>query len=218
MTCKDRQRATRAGAGTPDAAATDTAVRQALLESRRQLRGFLRRRLGNAEEAEEVLQAFMLRAIEHSAELRDVATVRGWLSRILANIIADHQRHAARRRQRETVMSPEHFDTFPGEPDEDLDEAICNCLHKLLPTLKPDQADLIRRIDLAGEPREVVASRLGITVGALNVRLHRARRALKQRLEEMCLTCPVHGYLDCGCEEAEASRRRLANAQGVEDL
>jgi len=190
------------------AGAATAAVRQALVESHRQLLGFLNRRLGSAEEAGDVMQTFMLRAIDRAAELRDIHAVRGWLSRILATSIADHQRGAARRRQREAVMSPESFDAFSIEPDTELDEAICNCLYKLLPTLKPQYAEVIRRVDLLEESREQVAASLGVSVGNLGVRLHRARQALKQRLVDMCITCPVHGFLDCGCETAERARRR----------
>jgi RNA polymerase sigma-70 factor (ECF subfamily) len=201
-----------------EAVAPDAAVRRALVESRGQLLGFLRRRLGSEDEAEEVLQDFVLRALARSKDLRDVRSVRGWLSRILATSIADHQRRAARRRQRETVMSPDHFDAYPAEPDHDLEEAVCNCLYKLLPTLRAEYAEVIWRIDLMGEDRATVAARLGITANTLGVRLHRARQALKRRLEEMCLTCPVHGYLDCGCEEAERIRRRYADARDAGDL
>ena len=87
-------------------------------------------------------------------------TVRGWLSRILATSIADHQRQAAQRRQREDVMTPEFFETVPGDVDAELEEAVCNCLYKLLPTLNADYAEVIWRIDLMGEEREAVAERL----------------------------------------------------------
>ena len=187
--------------------AADAAVRRALVESRRQILNFLQRRLGNSEAAEDVLQAFMLRAIERSTQLRDVRSVRGWLSRILATTIVDHQRRSTRR-QREAVMHPNDIEALEIEADEELDEAVCNCLYKLLPTLKPDYAEVIWRVDLLGEPRDRVAASLGVTLNNVTVRLHRGRQALKRRLEEMCLTCPIHGFLDCRCEEAERARRR----------
>ncbi|WP_239025203.1 RNA polymerase sigma factor [Rhodoligotrophos defluvii] len=196
--------------------ATDATVRRVLVESHRQLLGFLRRRSGSTEEAEEVLQVFMLRAIERSAELRDVRTVRGWLSRILATTIIDYQRRAARRR--EAIMRPDEFEGLSVEPDVELDEAVCNCLYKLLPTLKPEYAEVVWRVDLVGEPRDRVAASLGVTLNNVTVRLHRGRRALKKRLEEMCLTCPVHGFLDCHCEAAERARRRRTEAAGAPDL
>jgi len=207
----------RSGSGDEHDAATkaaDAAVRGALVESRRQILGFLQRRLGSSESAEDVLQAFMLRAIERSSQLRDVRTVRGWLSRILATTIVDHQRRFGRRRQRETVMSPNDIEAFEIEADEELDEAVCNCLYKLLPTLKPEYAEVIWRVDLLGEPRERVAASLGVTLNNVTVRLHRGRQALRKRLEEMCLTCPIHGFLDCRCEEAERARGRRGELAG----
>ena len=200
------------------AKAADAAVRRALVESRRQILSFLQRRLGSSEAAEDVLQAFMLRAIERSTQLRDVRTVRGWLSRILATTIVDHQRRSARRRQREAVMNPNDLEAIEIEADEELDEAVCNCLYKLLPTLKPEYAEVIWRIDLLGEPRERVAASLGVTLNNVTVRLHRGRQALKSRLEEMCLTCPIHGFLDCRCEEAERVRRRRNELTGGAEL
>lgn len=188
------------------------AVRLALTESHQHCLSYLQRRLGSVEEARDVMQSFMLRAIDRADALRDVATVRGWLSRLLATSIADHQRKAARRRQRETVMSPDFFDTNPAA-DAELEAAVCACLHHLIVTLKPDHADIIRRIDLNEEPRAAVAADLGITMSTLAVRLHRARAILKQRLIEMCLTCPEHGFMDCGCDTARQSALLRAAAE-----
>ena len=50
------------------------------------------------------------------------------------------------------------------EPDVELDGAVCNCLYKLLPTLKPDYADVIWRADIFGEPRDRIAASLGTTL------------------------------------------------------
>lgn len=187
----------------------DAAVRRALVEGRQHILRFLLRRLGDADAAEDVLQTFMLRAIDRSEQLRDVRAVRGWLSQILASSIADYGRKVARQRQREVVMAPTDLESFQDGFDEELDEAICNCLYKLLPTLKQEYAEVIWRVDLQEQPREAVAKDLGITLNNLTVRLHRGRQALKTRLEQMCLTCPVHGFLDCDCDAAEMVRARF---------
>jgi DNA-directed RNA polymerase specialized sigma24 family protein len=86
----NKERRGREQDGSSAAKATDAAVRRALVESRQDLLAFLRRRLGNREEAEDVLQRFSLRALERASDLRDVHTVRGWLGRILASTIVDH--------------------------------------------------------------------------------------------------------------------------------
>lgn len=114
-------------------------------------------------------------------------------------------------------MSPEFFATVAGTPDPELDAVVCACLHPLLASLKPDYADLIARVDLRDEPRDQVAASLGISVANLAVRLHRARQSLRQRLVEMCLTCPEHGFLDCGCDSARRGElRRQAAAKSSE--
>src|SRR6266567_4296862 len=192
----------------------DAAVRRALVEARLEFLTFLRRRLGSRDEAEEVLQRFSLRALEHASELRDVRTMRGWLGRILASTIVDHQRRVIRRRRQEVAMEQTDVENVAAEPDSAFDGAVCNCLYKLLPTLRPDYAEMIWRADLLGEPRDRIAASLGVTLNNVSVRLHRGRQALKKRLEEMCLTCPVHGFLDCRCDEAERIRQRREAVPG----
>lgn len=194
--------------------ATDAAVRRALVESRQDLSAFLRRRLGGREEAEEVLQRFSLRALERASDLRDVRTVRGWLGRILASTIVDHQRRAIRTRRREVAMEQTDIESLAVEPDVELDGAVCNCLYKLLPTLKAEYAEVVWRADILGEPRDRIAASLGTTLNNVTVRIHRGRQALKKRLEEMCLTCPVHGFLDCRCHEAERIRQERLETCG----
>jgi RNA polymerase sigma-70 factor (ECF subfamily) len=191
---------------------TDAAVRRALVESRQELLDFLRRRSDSLEEAEELLQRFSLRALERASNLRDVRTVRGWLGRVLASTIADHHRLISRRRRRETTMEQIDIEGAAAAPDSELDGAICSCLYKLLPTLKPEYAEVIWRADILGEPRDRIATSLGTSLNNVTVRLHRGRQALKKRLEEMCLTCPVHGFLDCRCDEAEHIRHQHAAA------
>lgn len=183
----------------------DAAVQRALIEARQEILLFLQQRLRNRDEAEEVLQRFSVRALERAFQLRDVQTVRRWLGRILATTIIDYQRSANRRRRREIQVDQAELDSLPA--DAELDAAICNCLYRLLPTLKPEYADIVWRADILGEPRDRLAVSLGTSLNNVTVRLHRGRQALRKRLEEMCLTCPVHGFLDCHCETAEKIRR-----------
>mgnify|MGYP000010997003 FL=1 len=189
----------------------DNAVQHALVEAQKQILQFLRRRLGDRDAADEVLQRFSLRALERVSQLHDVRMVRGWLGRILATTIVDHQREAARRRRREVVIDQTEVENLPV--DEELDAAICNCLYRILPTLKAEYADIIWRADILGEPRDRVAASLGTSLNNVTVRLHRGRQALRKRLEEMCRTCPVHGFLDCHCEKAEQLRKAFAEAK-----
>lgn len=183
----------------------DAAVQRALVEAREEMLVFLQRRLRSRDDAEEVLQRFSLRALERASQLRDIRTVRGWLGRILATTLVDHQRNLSRRRRRETPVDEAELEIEPV--DAELDAAVCNCLYRLLPTLKPEYSDIVWRADILGEPRDRLAASLGTSLNNVTVRLHRGRQALRKRLEEMCRTCPIHGFLDCHCEKAEKIRK-----------
>jgi RNA polymerase sigma factor (sigma-70 family) len=183
----------------------DAAVRRSLIEGRHIIIAFLTRRVG-ADDAEEVFQRFAVRALESTDNLRDIRSLRTWLSRILMSTLVDHLRQRGRRHRREQLASESELESVGGVSDPEATETVCACLYKVLPTLRPVYAEVVWRVDLLGEPRERTAASLGTTLGNVNVRLHRGRLALRRRLEEMCLTCPVHGFLDCQCDEAERVR------------
>ena len=165
---------------------------------------FLRRNLGNQSEAEEVMQQFYLRVVAHASQLRKEESALAWLRRVLQSALSDYRRRAAVRARAEADFARKDA-AVPPSPD-DLEAFVCRCLSKLLPLLKPEYAEVLRRVDLENEPRETAASSLGLTPGNLTVRLHRARKALRRALELTCETCPVHGYLDCGCEYTKRLR------------
>ena len=192
----------------------EAVVRRALAEGHDALLQFLTRRLGSRDEAEEVLSAFYIRILDRAHDLRHPASLHGWLRRVLTTTIADHYRHRAVSSKAETDWAV----TTMANALEETEGTLCICFYKLLPTLKPEYAEVIQRVDLEGEPRKTVAADLGVTVNALGVRLHRGRAALKRRLQQTCLTCPVHGFFDCHCEYAERVRnavRRVTRTSSV---
>lgn len=159
---------------------------------------FLERRLGNRSDAEDVLQAAFLKLVAHEGSLRDEDKLVPWFYQLLRNLIVDHYRHRdAVNRLEESVAA----DASPSTTglDDALLAAVCTCVNDLIPTLKEEHAELVRRVELGEEPLHQVASDLGITSNNASVRLHRARRALREALQNACGACADHGCLDCGC-------------------
>lgn len=177
---------------------TDPAVRATLEENHRDFLRFLTRRLRNRDEAEEVLQDFYLRALDKAHGLRNAETAVAWLYRVLRTTLMDHFRKRTRETNARKGFALE--DQSVVDPDVELQAEVCRCVYTLLPVLPDRYAQLIWRVDLAGEPRADVAAMLGITTNNLGVRLHRARQALKEALLLSCTTCPEHGFDDCGCD------------------
>lgn len=173
---------------------------ETLLADRARFLAFVAKRVG-PEDAEDVLQAALVRAVAHADEVRDDERVVAWFYRILRNAVADHFRtRAAARRTEDAVRS----EPWPDAATPEDVRTLCRCFEPLVAALPSDQARVLRRVDLE-EARPVdVAAEDGITPNAAMVRLHRARRALRDRLLESCRACAAHGCLDCSCRRAPA--------------
>lgn len=145
-----------------------------------------RRLTGNEEDASDVVQEAYLRAWRGIGKFRGEAQFSTWLYRITANAAATHVNR--RRRQRTEPIDeifepadlrPEVQPAAAAESAESL-ERISGALDELPSKLR----SVIVLKDVYGLPHEAIADELGITVAAAKVRLHRARRRLRDLLYE----------------------------------
>lgn len=173
-----------------------------LIAHRHAFHAFLSRRVGDDTFAEDLLQQCFIKALAHAHSLKQMDRAIPWFYRILRHALIDYYR----ARQTDTKRAQAFLDdaaTLDVQHVPSLDElqpTICACLDRLLLTLRPGYAELIRRIDLSGESLQSVAADLQLTTNNVTVRLHRARQALRQTLEEACGICSKHGCLNCTCE------------------
>ena len=174
------------------------AVNQRLLAGRKEFLGYLRRRLGSLDDAEDALQNFSLKVIRAAQSSGQEGKINAWMGQILRHTLIDHYRRRAVRQRAETAYAHELSITAVAT-DADQSNGTCRCLHKALPRLRSDQAEILRRADLEEEPRARIADDFGLTTNAFNVRLHRARQALRQELETSCPAFRDGSFLDCGC-------------------
>ena len=172
-----------------------------LLDRREALLGFIRSKINDDELAEDILQESLLRAMQSAGDLQDEEKLIPWFYRILRNAITDtYRRHAAAARRLERYALEQPSEDIP---EEDY-ERLCECFRSVLPTMKPEYAQLIESMDLSNEEPEQVAERLEITRNNLKVRHHRARQQLRERLVDTCRTCAAHGCIDCTCSSSTA--------------
>ncbi|RMD89440.1 MAG: RNA polymerase sigma factor [Alphaproteobacteria bacterium] len=180
------------GAGAVGAAARRAVVERALVTHRAAHLGWLRRRLDNPADVEDLYQDFCLRALAKAGQLRDDGAVHGWLKRLLFSILQDHYRlrHATRRGLDALAAAEAIAGQGSTETDAPAHEPqLCACVHEQLLRLRPDHQELLRELDFHGRSREEMAASLGLSSGTLRVRLHRARRALKETLRTACPRC-----------------------------
>lgn len=182
-------------------AASDSTVIRRLTECRSEFLRFFRRRLSRPEDAEDAFQEFCLKVVRAAETPEAGGKIDAWLRRVLRNTLTDVYRRRAARQQAEAAYEAEPRETLiqadAGEP-----EKPCECVHDAVPMLRPDYAEIIRRADLDEEPRERIAADLGLTVNNIGVRLHRARRALKEKIEERCPMCCDGSFRSCDCRPA----------------
>ena len=182
------------------ASETTTPAVLALVESHRRFLAFLERRTGSRDEAEEILQEAFVKGIERAGEIRDEERAVAWFYRLLRNALADRWRKRAAERRGEEMLARELADA--AQPAPEIANQLCHCFEPLLPTLKREHETILRQVDLEGMRPIDFAMKEGITPNNAMVRLHRARRALRDRLEHSCRTCAEHGCLDCSCKPA----------------
>ncbi len=170
-----------------------------LVQNHRRFLSFLEARLGDRDEAEELLQTAYAKALDATTELRSGEFVVAWFYRLLRNATIDHyRRRGAEQRSKLRLVAEVPSD----EPSGDWLAEVCRCVTTLLDTVPPHYRELLERVDLRGEVVSHVAASLGLTPGNARVRLHRARHALRARLVQSCGTCADHGCLDCRCERS----------------
>lgn len=179
--------------GTPE-------VLRLLLDNHARFLGFLERRVGSRDEAEDILQEAFVRSVDRAGSLRDAESATAWFYRVLRNAVIDHYRREGSRSRAVERLAAEA--ETPPEPDEELDRAACACVTALVDTLKPEYGTALRRVDLEGQSVRGFAEEAGITPTNAGVRLHRAREALRRQLARSCGTCLEHGCLDCTCDAA----------------
>lgn len=157
-------------------------------------RGFLRKRLPDPETADDILQQNLLKALQDGS-WDEKQNPSAWFHRVLRNAVSDFYRARAVRERREE----RHAATESAAADDAPREEACECFRALLHDLKPEYAGALEIVDLEGRKPREAAELAGTSVENMNVRLHRARRALRKKLEENCGVCSEHGCLNCVC-------------------
>ncbi len=142
---------------------------------------------GNEEDARDVAQEAYLRAFRALKRFRGDARFSTWMYRITANCASTHLSRRSRGRHDELAEEDAVVDERPESDPEGMAEA--GLLRDRVTEALGDLPDILRAVvvlrDVYDLPHDAIASELGITESAAKVRLHRARRKLRERLFPM---------------------------------
>ncbi len=153
-------------------------------ETIERLRAFVEARVGDREVAADITQDVIVRSIASGA-LERVDNPAAWLYRAARNAVIDHYRT---RRATHTLDDPDEWpdpDASDGLPNAATRE-LSKCLQPLLDQLPSQARDALVRVDVDGQTQNRAALDLGISLSGMKSRVQRARRDLKQLLEQCC--------------------------------
>ncbi len=166
----------------------------ALSNERARYVSFAKRKVRSGADAEDLVQQALVRATERISTLKATDRLDAWFYRILRNTIADHHAEWALREKKLHELAKE-VDTGTDE-----DVASCACSLGLLERINPDYREMLTRIDIDEESITELANSKGLTVNNATVRLHRARKSLRDELLAFCGTSSAKDCADCGCD------------------
>jgi RNA polymerase sigma-70 factor (ECF subfamily) len=148
--------------------------------------GVALRMLGSRAEAEDVAQDAFLRAYRSVAEFRGDAKLSTWLYAITSRLCLNRLGSAAHQRTRHgdeaIAQVADEGEDAAGQVERREREAT---LHAAIAELDDDRRLVVVLADLEGLAYEEIAGALGVPVGTVRSRLHRARMELRQRLEKL---------------------------------
>jgi RNA polymerase sigma-70 factor (ECF subfamily) len=149
--------------------------------------GFIRARVRDAWQAEDLTQETFLQARRRIDSLRDMACIKPWLFRIAYNICQDHFRAKQNQLASDRPMDDAEGVIHPHRPEKWFEQQQMGaCLQKQILLLPASYRTVLWLYDVLGFTHKEIAEVLAIEEGTMKVRLHRARRKMKTILESNC--------------------------------
>jgi RNA polymerase sigma-70 factor (ECF subfamily) len=143
------------------------------------LRRYARALTGNATHADDLVQDALDRAWSRMRQWQPDTNLRAWLFTIMHNLHVNTLRRNSRQNDWESLDQREFEDHQPPSQDRAME---LQDLEKGLARLSPEQREVLILVCVEGMSYEEVASVLGIAVGTVMSRLHRARSEMRRWL------------------------------------
>jgi RNA polymerase sigma-70 factor (ECF subfamily) len=152
-----------------------------------------RRLVGSREEAEDLVQETYARAFRSWRSFTPGTNLRAWLFRILTNLNVDRGRRSQRAPDTQPLEESDYYlanklASAGGEEvlDQDLvvERLSQDSIVKALSEISPQFRDAVVLVDIGDFTYADAAQILDVPIGTVMSRLHRGRRALKQKLAE----------------------------------
>lgn len=150
-----------------------------------ELKGFVYKRVKDKALTEDIVQDVFLKVQGKIQHLRENEKVFGWIYQITRNTIVDHYRKASKS------INPRDIDWESSPPN--FNDCVSSVIHDLIPTLPDKYRIPLELTEIQNMSQREVAESLNLSYTAAKSRVQRARRMLKQNLDEL-LVLKTDGY------------------------
>lgn len=164
---------------------------QALIQHSDRLNNFAYKLTHNKTEAEDLLQATLLKAIEKKHLFQENTNLYSWVSKIMYNMFVTAYR---RRTKFESQYDPEPYIAQQSISAPQDIQMEMRKVEDAIDRLSEEHKEIILLICIKGHSYASVSEMLQIPVGTVRSRLHRAREALQHAVD----TPPAHAVLQTG--------------------
>jgi RNA polymerase sigma-70 factor (ECF subfamily) len=154
----------------------------------------------NETEAEDLAQEVFLKVHQKLPEFRGESKLSTWIFQIATYAALDRlrspaHRFAARHGIVDELSESWAFHIDSGHGEEPVREEMSQCIRDIVQTLSPEYSAVLLLAEMQELSLAEIALMLNCTTGAVKIRLHRARKALRQRMDQACTI-----YLDQDAE------------------
>jgi RNA polymerase sigma-70 factor (ECF subfamily) len=152
-------------------------------ESKKPLKNFIKNRVANEEDTEDILHDVLLKLISNIDKLMDDQKVHAWIYKITRNAIIDYYRRNHKSLDLESV--PEEL---PLVLDEDLtsNKEIAYCLKNMVDKLPEKYKQAIQITVFENHTQKEYSEIAGISLSGAKSRVQRARCFLKEMVFGCC--------------------------------
>jgi RNA polymerase sigma factor (sigma-70 family) len=167
----------------------DQQIVEAISRDRARLRSFIRSRVEDARDAEDILQDVFYKLVEANRLLVPLEQITAWLFRVARNRIIDLSRkHREEPLPRPHDDEPFDFDDLLPSLDAQPDVAYARAallqeLERAIGELPPEQREVFVAHELDGETFQEMSARTGISINTLLSRKRYAVLRLRERLK-----------------------------------
>jgi RNA polymerase sigma-70 factor (ECF subfamily) len=150
-------------------------------------------------DAEDVTQEIFIKVSRALADFRGESKLSTWLYRIATNVAIDRMRSPVYQNKTSTIAEEgvddlDDRNIWTGEKIPILEwqvvrRELADCLQEYIRKLPENYRIILTLSDFEGLSNQEVADILGVTIGTVKIRLHRARERLKK---DLIVNCPPY--------------------------